>query len=87
MNWKIFFKPTLLKIIIFIILCLGVWFLAVFPGGEYFARGFPLLYYERGASQLGGSGWSKIHYVSAIIDILILYLVSCGIFSLVKRKD
>ena len=86
MNWKKFFKPNIWKIILFIILVIAAWFLAVFPGGDYLSKGFPLTYYERGASQLIGSGWSKIHYVNAIIDVLIYYFVACGIVALFNKK-
>lgn len=87
MNWKEFLRPTVWKLLVFTTLIIGIWFLAVFPGGDYFSRGFPLTYYEQGASQLVGSGWNKIHYMGAGIDVLFWYSITCGIFSLCKKKS
>jgi hypothetical protein len=88
MHWKSFFKPTISKVILFIILLTLVVVLAIFPGGEWQGYGFPLYYLEHyyGLTPTGDySSWDW-HYLNLVIDLIVWYVVSCGILTLFKRK-
>ena len=63
MNWREFFKPTILKIIIFIIL---------FTITTLFFYGLPLKYVI-----IVFGGTPNVNYLNLFIDIIFWYFISC----------
>lgn len=92
MNWKEFFKPTIKKIIFFIILFIltslipSRSFIIVesfcgYPDGICLdeARGLPISYYQLASGGIGGWNYGGLIYPFLVIDLIFWYLVSCPI--------
>jgi len=95
MNWKNFFKPNLVKVLITIVLSAGLFFLPVFPilqpyspkiGAEY---GGPLHVFSSLYYVFFKPFWSpSLYWLSYIFIALYIggfYLISCLLVSLVRK--
>ncbi|MFH1445527.1 MAG: hypothetical protein ABIF08_03545 [Nanoarchaeota archaeon] len=94
MGWKNFFKPTIAKIVLFLILFLvtsvlnnmSLFFATCCDLGTNY--GFPIAFYGYGGGPplLHGQQTPSYFNISILIlDILIWYLVSCGIAGLYHK--
>jgi len=89
MKIKEFFKLTKWKIILFLIL-LGLSSIQRQRGIEAFVRGFPFEFFIDGCYMMSrGLFWmcgdNSFYFHAFIIDIIILYLVSCIIMYLYEK--
>ena len=92
MDWKTFFKPTVTKIIIFLLLMGGLNYLIISSTHVRDARilvGLPLGFWPIGSFMV----WSnapipptvEFSWINFIIDITFWYLVSCGVVALYHK--
>ena len=98
MNWKVFLKPNLLKLTMFVILFAFFTFLPtgfiknIFePFPQINQLGFPLNFFDKSCSAtdvLGGSTHcsNQIYYVKLSLDIIFWYVLSAGIVLLFTKE-
>ena len=93
MDWKEFFKPNILKIIIFVSLVvishlISINTVELVSGGHSNPIGLPLAFYQEGGSYFDGHDYTywdtKINYGFLLINLITWYLVSCII--LIKKS-
>ncbi|MBI5061213.1 MAG: hypothetical protein HZB67_02770 [Candidatus Aenigmarchaeota archaeon] len=92
MNWKSFFKPTISKIIIFLILMGGLNYVLISGMTVADARilvGSPLGFWPIGSFMAieGAPAPPTVEFswVNLIVDIIFWYLVSCGVIALYHK--
>lgn len=85
MNFKEFFKPTIEKIILFLLIFIFFTFLptgflkdglSINPFPEINDLGLPLSFYHQECSDLGRCA-NVINYLNLVVDIIFWYLLSC----------
>jgi hypothetical protein len=89
MDWKTFFKPTIAKIIIFLLLMGGLNYLIISSTYILDARilvGLPLGFWPIGSFMMWPNAPTpptvEFSWINFIIDIVFWYLVSCGVVAL-----
>lgn len=91
MSWKEFFRPTIGKVLLFVLLLIVSILLSSFIwiGGEWLAVGFPFWFAQHFYGLTPNSGsysdW-QISYIGSILNIAIWYFVSCGIVILCHKN-
>jgi len=92
MNYKEFFKPTIGKIILFIVLFLISFFILskfFILAGDPFPQGFPFTFVQfSGCSTPSpNSCWDTkmTSYFNLFLDIIFWYLISCIIFPIFRK--
>jgi len=92
MNLKDFFKPTLGKVIIFLILMVGLnyWIISsTFVSDARILIGLPLGFFPIGSSMIFFDNITPptvtFSWINLILDIIFWYLISCLIIGLYKK--
>lgn len=85
MNWKEFFKPNEIKIVLTVIFFLVsiIIFKDNFTPQIYV--GFPLLFYLKSFGDMVNPGPDKIIYQNLFIDLILWYLLSCLIMFIYEK--
>ena len=89
MGWKTFFKPTIVKVAIFLLLMGGLNYLIISSTRIFDARilvGLPLGFWPIGgfmvAPGMPEPPTIEFSWVNFIIDIIFWYLISCGVVAM-----